>query len=152
MQILKSTDIVGDREVIAKEQMGICPICKEVLVNPCLDHSHSNKKGGTGQIRGVLCRKCNSWEGKLVNAATRVGLGAYDIVKLLKGLASYLERPHYPMLHPSEAPKKPKIGKRDFNKLNKLYKKKYPTRKPLVYPRSGNLTVKLKNLLKEFND
>lgn len=38
---------------------GKCPICLEVIaVKPCVDHNHE-----TGQVRDVLCNRCNQWIG-----------------------------------------------------------------------------------------
>jgi hypothetical protein len=66
---------------IANEQNWQCPIC-EVTLNPDdakklfnVDHHH-----GTGQIRGILCNKCNA------------GLGYFrDNPRLLRRAAAYLE-------------------------------------------------------------
>jgi hypothetical protein len=41
------------------ENDGKCPICFDVLaVKPCVDHNHV-----TGQVRDVLCNRCNQWVG-----------------------------------------------------------------------------------------
>ena len=42
-------------------------------------------------------------------------------------------------------------SKKNFNKLNKEYKVKYPNKKPLEYPKSKKLTKGLKVLFEEFN-
>ena len=56
---------------LLEEQDYICPLCKIDMValtpfNICLDHDHE-----TGLIRGVLCRNCNSMEGKIHNCIRR---------------------------------------------------------------------------------
>ena len=70
---------------------------------------------------------------------------------MLRSLADYLEREPTEYIHPREIPKEPKIGKREFTKLNKYYKGKYPNRKPLEYPSSGKWTNVLKELADEIN-
>lgn len=50
-----------------------CPLCKEPFVDMKLvvvDHCHI-----TGEIRGCLCRWCNSQLGKMENAAQRAKRG-----------------------------------------------------------------------------
>lgn len=52
-------------EEMLREQGGVCGICEvELTFHPkataCVDHCHS-----TGEIRGILCRKCNAAIGAL---------------------------------------------------------------------------------------
>lgn len=57
-----------------KSQEGKCAICKE-QTTLVVDHDHT-----TGEVRGLLCRKCN------------VGLGAFqDIPNILRAAIGYLE-------------------------------------------------------------
>ena len=41
-------------EIMMREQGGLCKICKQKMMKPCVDHCHS-----TGKIRGILCDACN---------------------------------------------------------------------------------------------
>jgi hypothetical protein len=58
------------------QQHGACAICKrQPQETLCIDHDHD-----TGQVRGLLCRKCN------------LGLGFFDdSPSLLRSAAAYLE-------------------------------------------------------------
>jgi len=159
MKQLKQKDLKELRERLYKEQKGICPICKTQirLDEAVVDHQHKTLKeragvNGAGLIRGVLCLRCNSVEGGMVNKYKRYGVYLKDYVQFLRNLADYLEQEPLPYIHPTEAPKIPKVGKRDFNKLLKLYKIKYPKRKKgLTYPKSGKMSKKWIELFDEFD-
>lgn len=66
-------------EELLEEQKGVCAICHNICStgkNLCVDHKHS-----IGNIRGLLCDKCNR------------GLGAFDDnVELLKAAIKYLNK------------------------------------------------------------
>jgi hypothetical protein len=67
-----------DYDVMLKQQENVCAICKEVSVADrrlAVDHDH-----GTGEVRGLLCTRCNLVLGK-VN----------DDPALLRRAAEYLE-------------------------------------------------------------
>jgi hypothetical protein len=147
---LKTKDIPKVREKILKDQCGLCPICKKEISDPCLDHHHKKKIKGTGLIRGVLCRSCNVFIAKAENNCVRFGISQIELPSILRNFADYLEKEHYPLIHPSEKPKEKKLSKQNFKKLAKLYKEKYPKRKPLEYPKSKKLTKKLAQIYKEF--
>lgn len=71
---IKYKDIPRIKTELAKKQGVKCKICSRSLLDLkvrdiCLDHNHK-----TGVIRGVLCRGCNSMEGKVFRAFQRVGL------------------------------------------------------------------------------
>jgi uncharacterized paraquat-inducible protein A len=42
-------------EKILQDQKGRCAICEEMLDVPSVDHNHVS-----GEVRGILCRRCNS--------------------------------------------------------------------------------------------
>ena len=157
---LKTTEISVMRKKIHNEQDMICPVCQENIPHDLttLDHQHKLFKDqplledGAGMIRGVLCRNCNSFEGKVFNSHRRLGLHKKELplYDLLRNLADYLARPNLPYIHPTEMPKKETMGIRRFKKLNKAYCLLYPKKKPLEYPKSKKLTDKLAKLLEEF--
>ncbi len=131
-----------------------CLICEVHLSSndgaACLDHHHQKKNKGTGLIRGVLCRTCNSLVAKNENNATRFRIEQARLPNILRKIAGYLEKPQYPYLHPSEKPKIKKLKKDSYNRLIKAMKlgkeKKIP-----VYPPSGKVTVLLESMYKKYN-
>jgi len=145
---LKTTEVSELRESILKEQNGICPLCNDHIFDAVLDHSHKKRTGGTGKIRGVLCRNCNSFLAKSENNCTRFCISQKRLPDVLRRMAEYLEKPHLPFTHPSERTKPPKLQKSSYSKLKKIYtgKSKFPE-----YPKSGQLTVKLKALYEQYN-
>jgi hypothetical protein len=158
---LKQKDIKLLREKLLKEQDYICPICKEkiTLAESTLDHQHKLFKdeeignNGAGLCRGVICFRCNAWEGKIFNSYRRLGLHKKELdqATLLRNLADYLEQENMIYIHPTEVEKPKKLGKRIFNKLKKEYNKKYPNRKELEYPKSGKITKEIEKILTEFD-
>ncbi len=149
---LKSKDIPGLREKILWDyQDGICPICEKAVKDPCLDHHHVKRIGGTGLIRGVLCRTCNSFIAKAENNCVRFNISRQELPDILRATADYLEAEQYPYLHPSEAPKPKKLMKSSYNKLKKAYKG-LPVRSPFPnFPKSGKLIKPLENLYKFYD-
>ena len=154
---MKSSEIPVLREEILKEQNGKCALCEEDITDDSgssLDHQHMLKReeqgtDGAGLIRGVLCRSCNVWEGKIWNNTQRYRQpkAVHDRIEMLKNLILYYERENYPLIHPSEREKEPTVSKRYYNKLKKMYtgKKKFPE-----YPKSGKLTLGLQVLFEEY--
>lgn len=141
---LKYNEIAEVRNTLLDSQGGVCAICKREPVRPCLDHSHTKKLKGTGQVRGVLCSSCNVLLAKLENNAVRYGIGLSDLPAVARNIADYLEKEHAPMLHPSEAEKPKKLKKASYKKLVSICTKKgikYPE-----YPKSGTLTIPLAKL------
>ena len=110
---LKYKDIPRIKSELCFKQGNRCPICQRRIpdLKPrdrCLDHNHKN-----GKIRAVLCRGCNSMEGKTHRAFIRVGLQnqKVDYTNFLIGLALYTEYPETEYIHPSFKEKKVKNGK-----------------------------------------
>jgi hypothetical protein len=70
---------LDEYEQLFAKQLGVCAVCgnepsKEAL---CVDHDHT-----TGEIRGLLCRKCN----------TLLGM-ANEQIKVLESAIRYLKNP-----------------------------------------------------------
>jgi len=160
LRILKSSEIPIIREELLKEQHMKCKICNKdwsADAGFSLDHQHGNKSEKFGEdgyalVRGILCRACNVEEGKIWNSMKRFGFGTSvdSRIEWLESLICYYksDKPKISgelLIHPNEVPKEPIIGKREFNKLNKYFKIKYPNRKELQYPKSK----KWNNILKE---
>jgi hypothetical protein len=118
---LRQKDVESLRAYILDKQKGVCPICEKTIKDPCLDHHHSKKIKGTGRIRGVLCRTCNSFIAKGENNCTRHAIRQVDLPRILRACARYLEKEQFPFLHPSEAPKPKILKKSSYNKLKKVY-------------------------------
>jgi len=157
---LKTCDIPAVRENLLKEQNGCCALCGieiSEVTGYSLDHQHMTKKevigeDGAGLVRGVLCRSCNIFEGKIWNNTQRYKQpkNVQDRINILEKLIEYYKKDNFNFIHPSEAPKEPIVSKSNYNKLKKLYtlslkKKKFPE-----YPKSGKLTKILENLFSEF--
>lgn len=69
----------SDYLALFQAQEGLCAICggkRRQLLS--IDHDHR-----TGQVRGLLCRRCN---GQLLTAAR-------DSIEILQAAAAYLQRP-----------------------------------------------------------
>ncbi len=159
MRQLKSSDVPKLRKFLLKKQDDKCPICSKEIKDACLDHSHIKRIKGTGLIRGVLCRTCNVFIAKSENNCTRYGIKQVDLPTILRACAAYLERKHLPYIHPSEAPKPPKLMKSSYNKLCKKHhaylllhngKGESPC-KLTPFPKSGKLTKPLEKLFEFHN-
>lgn len=151
---LKTTEIKALREKISAEQGGVCPLCGKPLKEPCLDHQHKRRKtdepgvDGAGLVRGVLCRDCNALEGRIWNAMDRhlQPANVAERVAFLKNLICYYNKQPEKILYPGCDVPEPKLSKRNFNALRKLYTADHPDAKPLEYPKSGRLTKRLGKL------
>lgn len=99
MRKLKQSEIKEVRESLWQKQGGRCAICQS-FCDPdeaVLDHDH-----GTGAIRTVLHRTCNSMLGKIENHNKRYRLK--NLRAFLGGASDYLdyhERNRTGMIHPS---------------------------------------------------
>jgi len=161
MQIVQMTakDLIKYRESESERMHNICPICgnKRDANEWTVDHQHKTKSetngiNGAGMVRGVICFKCNSTEGRFLSAFKRSGL-RYDVefTTFLRSLADYLEQPKTHYIHPKEKTKEPKLKKRPFNKIAKMYAEEFPKKKILEYPKSGKATKLIKELSERYN-
>lgn len=165
---LKTKDIAIYRNMIIKDQKGLCAICKEQLPQDgggvSLDHQHKTKNeeigvDGAGLIRGVLCRNCNVFEGKIWNNSKRYGKFK-TLPQFLRAVADYLEKENYPYIHPSEAEKPKAISKRQYLKLVKAFElenqkntNQKNTKKQQIpdFPNKRKPSKKLLSLFDQFN-
>lgn len=150
IKVLGWGDISTLRDALSQKQGGFCPLCQRELNAPCLDHHHKKRIKGSGQVRGVLCRSCNVMLGKIENNCVRYSISQEELPMILRNMACYLEQPHLPYIHPSDAPKTPKLKKSSYNKLKKIMKDAPGRKKCPEYPKSGKLTKPLEALYKEF--
>lgn len=156
---LKQNDLKLLKEKWHIEQNFICPILKKEipLEKLVIDHLHKLKSeepgvDGKGCARGAIEFRSNALEGKITNNFKRLGLDKeIDLPSFLRNLADYLENNHLNddvlYIHPTEVSRDPKVSKKNYNKLKKLYagKAKFPE-----YPNSGKLTKPLEKLFKEY--
>lgn len=147
---LKWSEVEELRDRLLKWQNHICPICRKQIENPVLDHHHIRRVKGTGQIRGVLCRQCNVLLGKMENNCVRYNVNQEDLPFVLENMARYLLKKHEAYIHPSEAPKEPKLMKSSYNELTKMVEEDGRYKMP-EYPKSGKLTVRLAELFERHN-
>ena len=58
------------KETLVQQQSGRCACCGETLITACVDHCHVG-----GDVRGVLCRHCNSMLGYAQDNPLRLARG-----------------------------------------------------------------------------
>lgn len=99
---LTAKSLAAWRTATLAEQDGNCAVCGMPITagDPAVgDHDH-----GSGKMRGVLHRSCNSMLGKLENARARYGMKAeLHFHRFLRGVTAYLaaaaradDAPYYP--------------------------------------------------------
>lgn len=106
------------KQKLLKKQKGLCKICKRDLYSlpsrdVCLDHDHY-----TNRVRAVLCRVCNSLEGKFNKTFIRYGARnkGIDYKEFLRGLIKFQDIKQTEYLYPV---KKRKGGKNKKRKKGK---------------------------------
>lgn len=142
-----------------------CPVLdKEIPLNKmALDHNHKRNdeeySEHKGTIRTSLDFRCNAVLGKLENSIKRTGLNneeGFNIAEFLRNAADYFEKGAYRdednnlYIHPKEVKRSPKLSKKNYNKLAKLYKASAAKAKFPEFPSSGKLTKPLEKLFNEF--
>lgn len=145
---LKANQVKFVRDGLLEKQSGVCPICARSVKLPVLDHFHTKRHNGDGKVRGVLCNTCNRMIGVIENNALKNGINFSDLPSFLRRCADYASKDHYPLIHPSEVLREPKVSKRNYNQLKKAYDKKakFPE-----YPASAKLTKRLAELFNEYS-
>jgi hypothetical protein len=172
--LMKNKDIKALKEKLWLRNNKKCPLLgiEVPLEKMALDHIHKLKSENyseqKGTVRNAIEFRANGIEGKISNAWKRYfgsdeSKHPISLPDFLRNLADYLEEgalveesTYY--VHPNEVPKEPKLSKRNYNKLKKLYEKKEfcPTRKnqkkkPFPeFPKSSKITKALKELYEEF--
>ena len=144
---LRPKDLPRLRRYLLAKQGGECHICKEETDDPVLDHQHTKKIGGTGLIRGVLCRTCNVFLGKIENNCKRYKIPTENLSKILRSIADYLDVDHKQITHPTEVKKKI-LQRSSYAELKKVYdgRAAFPP-----FPKTGKLTLGLTALFKFYN-
>jgi len=127
---LKQKGVKPLRDILYQKQNGICPVCSRQIKDPVLDHMHTKKIQGTGQIRGTICNLCNTYIARIENNARRHHIKVEELPEILNNIANYFQDQKL-ILHPSEAPKQKRVQKRDWNRIKKYYFKLYPNRRTL---------------------
>ena len=135
-----STNISMIRESIGKKT-NLCPICKNEVVKPVIDHEHKKRVKGTGRIRDSICSNCNVFIAKAENNCTRYGINLEELPEVLKNVSDYFTTQQYNMIHYTEKDARPTLSKTLANKVIKYWEYLFPgKRKKLRYPKSGILT------------
>lgn len=89
IQLKNSAEVAAVRNRLLKQQGFKCVVCGCSLKNkvrggPTLDHDHN-----TGIVRGVLCKVCNTGEGKLNTVTVRYGGGKEGSMDWLRKMTAY---------------------------------------------------------------
>ena len=107
--ILKYSDIKIVRERMILTQDNLCKLCNHELDSPCLDHDHK-----TGLVRGVLCRGCNAFLGKIENSLAINKITGNKLRIILSNIVEYRHDENATnMIHPLHNRKKRKKSKKD---------------------------------------
>lgn len=156
---LKTSDIKTiKKELLEKQGFKDAITGKELTEDHAvLDHQHKLRKSqpigedGAGLVRGVLDRQVNIAEGKITNALRRYcGIcTVQERIDFLKKLCYYYSNNKTNFIHPLERLPEPKLSKRLYNKVKKMYENKYSKKFP-EFPKSGKLTKELEKIFKEF--
>ncbi len=126
----RSKTIKAIRDMYALRQKQKCVICDRPLEKPTLDHVHTKKVKGTGLVRNTICNMCNTYIARVENNASRHALSNKDLPDILRNMANHLEQ-EKKIIHPTEQPKRKKVGKREWNRVRKHYFDVYPNRRTL---------------------
>ena len=130
-----------------------CPICKEDIINPVVDHEHTKRIGGTGRIRNNICSNCNVFIAKAENNCNRFGIKLEKLPEVLKNISEYFTEQQFNILHYTEKQSRPTLSKLTANKILKYWDFIYPgKKKKLKYPKSGIITKDWEDAMKLFEE
>ena len=170
---MKQKDIKPLKEKLWEINNRKCPVLGiEIPIDKMvLDHNHKRNDEeysiDKGTIRESLEFRVNAVLGKLENSLKRTGLikeEYFNLSLFLRNAADYFEKSAYidegkVYIHPNEVKKEPKLSKKNYNKVKKLYdseefipKRKNSKKKPIPeYPISGKPTKFLRELFLKYN-
>lgn len=146
-----SNNISMIRESIGRKTT-ICPICKNNIEKPVIDHEHKKKVRGTGRIRDAICSNCNVFIAKAENNCKRYGINLEELPEVLKNVSEYFTTQQYNMIHYTEKDSRPLLNKNLSNKVLKYWACIFPKKKKLKYPKSGILTKDWEDAIKAYED
>ncbi|WP_337015286.1 endonuclease domain-containing protein [Leclercia sp. AS011] len=93
MAVLTQKTALDFKQKLFTDQQGKCAICRlplESVNKACLDHNHF-----TGNVRGLLCASCNTFEGRCLNIMYRAGYrNKVDFADVLEQLSRYWREDH----------------------------------------------------------
>ena len=130
-----------------------CPICKEDIINPVVDHEHTKRIGGTGRIRNNICSNCNVFIAKAENNCNRFGIKLEKLPEVLKNISEYFTEQQYNIIHYTDKDSKPTLSKMLANKILKYWEFIYSSKKKkLKYPKSGIITKDWEDAIKLYEE
>jgi hypothetical protein len=100
MPKIKYKDVKTIRDEYIINQSNKCMLCDHDLDSPCLDHNHRN-----GEIRGVLCRGCNLFLGKIEKNLAICRITNDKLYNIITNLIPYMSISS-DMIHPTHKIKK----------------------------------------------
>lgn len=121
-QRLKPKEVPDYRKALLRKQNNICPLCGNVIRpdQAVLDHDH-----GTGRVRAVLHRACNSSEGRILHWIRRTGT-VTDPLSFIESLAIYWTVEYEDnKLHPSHKSEEEQLAQQQRKRLKKLKSPKH---------------------------
>ena len=131
----------------------ICPICKNSITSPVVDHEHKAKVKGTGRIRDTICSNCNVFIAKAENNCKRYGIALEELPEVLKNVSVYFTEQQYNIIHYTDKDSKPTLSKLLANKILKYWDFIYPSKKKkLKYPKSGIITKDWEEAIKLYTE
>lgn len=130
----------------------ICPICKETIDKPVVDHEHKKKVKGTGRIRNNICSNCNVFIAKAENNCKRYGINLSELPEVLKNVSEYFTEQQYNIIHYTDKDARPILSKTLANKILKYWDCIFPKKRKLKFPRSGILTKDWEDAIKAYEE